>query len=150
MNDFRRKPRGFALFQTENNMFCPDHPHQTEKRDGRRPRRRITIASTTTYHSRPFPTSPVRSHEAPAAYPPASVLPRQSQPRPKPVTQCPALRLADGELSFIAQAVVGNVPDEVGDPLDLALVLLLLLLHEFVPQPATVPGAVPSVTARFQ
>jgi len=32
MNVFRREPRGFALFQTENNMFCPDHPHQTQKK----------------------------------------------------------------------------------------------------------------------
>ena len=46
----------------------------------------------------------------------------------------------------VAQAVVSDVPDEVGNPLDLALVLLLLLLHRYVPQLA----AVPVETARFQ
>jgi len=46
----------------------------------------------------------------------------------------------------VAQAVVSDVPDEVGNPLDLALVLLLVLLHRYVPQLA----AVPVETARFQ
>ena len=42
MNVFRRKPRGFALFQAKNSMFRPSHPHQTQKKDGRRARRRST------------------------------------------------------------------------------------------------------------
>ena len=46
----------------------------------------------------------------------------------------------------VAQAVISDVPDEVGNPLDLALVLLSLLLHQYIPQLASVSVE----TARFQ
>lgn len=41
----------------------------------------------------------------------------------------------------VAQPIIGNVPDEVGDPLELALVLLLLGCHSKVPCPAAATAA---------